>query len=613
MKWFFQPRPDHDGAGRDDDSSLPGLIYLPAAVLQRHGARVLDPGKAEAIAQPRNAADEPPPPPRPTVYRARTLLIPGDLLRNGDFIAAINVILERVGMKVVAPTEAADPDLDTDAAIARGDQQVLRELRELPRPAVLAPREGHPVPVVIDAWIALQTLRAAAGRGQKQPDTRFAEKLGEVGRRIPEISLEHLLTGSAITGSPISNGGGAISPGTSSGDGSGPSITDSYLFSGGDPRTPVALFLDPPERRSAEYCADHYGRRPVVAVLDTGVAPHPWLEGNPSDPGGPYSADAGGFVAVDPEIQDAIRKEGEHARARGDKPRQVIKDAWDAPDADNPLIGILNEAKGHGTFIAGIVRQVAPEARVLAVRIMHSDNVCNEGDAICGLRHLAKRIMLGGDDLAATVDAVSLSWGYFSESRHDEVVTSGLWKAIKVLLGLGVVVVAAAGNFAMSQEFYPAGFARETADPDQVPVLSVGALNPNGTKASFSNDGDWVVAWALGAAVVSTYPVDADGSRGPELRIPVNRKPAGELPPGREALDPNDFSGGLSQWSGTSFSAPYLAALIARSLQAGASSLPLNVPGKQPAAGRVAAAMDRLHQEEKELREEELGMATHDG
>ena len=406
MKWFFQPRPDHDGAGRDDDSSLPGLIYLPAAVLQRHGARVLDPGKAEAIAQPRNAADEPPPPPRPTVYRARTLLIPGDLLRNGDFIAAINVILERVGMKVVAPTEAADPDLDTDAAIARGDQQVLRELRELPRPAVLAPREGHPVPVVIDAWIALQTLRAAAGRGQKQPDTRFAEKLGEVGRRIPEISLEHLLTGSAITGSPISNGGGAISPGTSSGDGSGPSITDSYLFSGGDPRTPVALFLDPPERRSAEYCADHYGRRPVVAVLDTGVAPHPWLEGNPSDPGGPYSADAGGFVAVDPEIQDAIRKEGEHARARGDKPRQVIKDAWDAPDADNPLIGILNEAKGHGTFIAGIVRQVAPEARVLAVRIMHSDNVCNEGDAICGLRHLAKRIMLGGDDLAATVDAV---------------------------------------------------------------------------------------------------------------------------------------------------------------------------------------------------------------
>jgi hypothetical protein len=37
-------------------------------------------------------------------------------------------------------------------------------------------------------------------------------------------------------------------------------------------------------------------------------------------------------------------------------------------------------------------------------------------------------------------------------------------------------------------------------------VISVGALNLNGTKAMFSNDGDWVTAFALGAAVVSTYP-----------------------------------------------------------------------------------------------------------
>jgi hypothetical protein len=614
MKWYFESRPDNDGAGRDEDGSLPGLISLSAAVLQRQGGRVLDPGKAEAIAQPRNAAGEAPPPPRPTVYRARTLLVPGDLLRNDSFITAINRILEMVGMMVVAPTVAADPDLDTDAVITRGDPEVLRRLRELPRPAVLAPREDNPVPVSVDAWIAVQTLRAAAGPGEKQPDPRLVEDLDEVTiSRIPEISLEHLLVGSPITGSPISNGGGAIPPGTSSGDGSGPTITDSYLFSGGDPRTPVMLLLDPPERKSTDYCAEKFGRRPVVAVFDSGVARHWWLEGDPNDPGGVYAASAGGFVAIDPQIQDAIRTESEHARAHGDKPRQVIMSAWDTPDADNPLIGELNEAKGHGTFIAGIVRQVAPDARVLAVRVMHSDNVCNEGDAICGLRHLAKRIALGGDDLAATVDVISLSWGFFSESRHDMVVTTGLWKVIKILLDLGVVVAAAAGNFAMSQEFYPAAFARETEGTGQVPVLSVGALNPNGTKASFSNDGDWVVAWAMGAAVISTYPVDADGSRSPELRIPGNRKPAGELPPGREALDPNDFSGGFSQWSGTSFSAPYLAALIARSLMEGGGDLPLSVAGKQAAADRVVAALDYLHQEESKLRGEELGKASHDG
>jgi subtilisin family serine protease len=579
-------------------------------VLQRHGARVLDPGKAAVVAQPRSAGQEAPPPPRPTVYRARTLLVPDDLLRNPGFIAAINSILERVGMMVVAPTEATEEDLD--AGIGRGEAEILRALRELPRPAVLAPRPGDPVPVVIDAWIALQALHAAARSGRTPRDL---EDLDETAiQRISEISLEHLLVGSAIMGDPADSGMGGIAGNqNSSSNGSGPTITDSYQFSGGDTRTPVTLLLDPPARKSTKYCDDNYGRRPVVAVLDTGVRSHPWLEGEPGQPGGPYSADADGFVAVDPRIQDAIRREGEHAQARGDKPRQVIRVPWDTPEADNPFVGELNPALGHGTFIAGIVRQVAPDARVLAVRAMHSDDVCNEGDIICGLRHLAKRILLAeAGDLAAMVDVLSLSFGYFSESRHDRVVTSGLGKAIKVLLDLGVVVVVAAGNYAMSQEFYPAAFSQEPVGPGQVPVISVGALNPNGTKASFSNDGHWVTAWAQGAAVVSTYPVDVDGSRTAELRIPVNRKPPGELPPGREALDPDDYSGGFAVWSGTSFSAPYLAALVARSLLEGAISLRLNVPGKQAAAERAVAALERLREEEKELREEELrGKATH--
>jgi subtilisin family serine protease len=583
MKWFFQPLSADTEAERNDNSTPAGQLGLPDAVLQRHGARVLHPSKA-AVAQPRSAGEQAPAPSeplQPTVYRARTLLIPDDLLRDTGFIAVINSILESVGMMVVAPTEAADPDLDTAVGKGRGDQELLRALRELPRPAVLAPVPGHPVPVVVDAWVALQALRAAERSGP----------------RMSEISLEHLLVGSAIMGDPADGGVGGIT-GSSAG---GPTITGSYQFNGGDTRTPVALLLDPPARKTTKYCAEHYGRRPVVAVMDTGIRSHPWLEGE-SDPGqseGLYSAAADGFVAVDTPIQDAIRKEGEHAQARGDKPRQVIKDCWDTPDADEPLVGELNPAFGHGTFIAGILRQVAPDARVLAVRAMHSDDVCNEGDIICALRHLAQRIMLAkAGDLVAAVDVLSLSWGYFSESRHDMKVTSGLWKAIKILLDLGVVVVVAAGNYALSQAFYPAAFSREPVGADRVPVISVGALNPNGTKASFSNDGGWVTAWALGAVVVSTYPVGVDGSRTPELRIPVNRKPPGESPPGREALDPDDYSSGFAVWSGTSFSAPYLAALVAGSLLKGAKSLPLNVAGKQATAKRAVAALERLHRKE---------------
>jgi hypothetical protein len=129
-------------------------------------------------------------------------------------------------------------------------------------------------------------------------------------------------------------------------------------------------------------------------------------------------------------------------------------------------------------------------------------------------------------------------------------------------------------------------------------VISVGALNPNGTKAMFSNDGDWVTAFALGAAMVSTYPVDGGGSRTPELRIPVNRRPPEDLP-GREALDPNHYVHGHALWSGTSFSAPYLAALITRSMLEGAerTGLRLNVSGKQAARDRAAAALDALRRQ----------------
>ena len=244
----------------------------------------------------------------------------------------------------------------------------------------------------------------------------------------------------------------------------------------------------------------------MIAVLDTGIRAHPWLD-VAVNPAGGYTVPTNGFVAKDDKIQAAIRQEGQHAAARGDKPRQVIEDAWDAPIADNPLLGELNTGLGHCTFIAGIVRQVAPEARVLALRVMHSDDVLYEGDIICALHHLAWRIALAEPgDLAAEVDVLSLSFGYFSESPHDRVMTSGLWRAIEILLSLGVVVVASAGNYASSRRFYPAAFALEAVPAGQVPVISVGALNPNGTKAMFSNDGHWVTAWALGASVVSTYP-----------------------------------------------------------------------------------------------------------
>ncbi len=576
-KWFFQRRPAGNGARSRDDDAAPGLINLPAAMLLRHGARVLDPGSAVAV--------DGVPTPQSTVYRAKTLLVPGNL-HGQEPIRALNKILEPIGVNLVSSVPGRGKN--------HGKGHRIDVLPELPRPAVLVPVKGSDTPVVVDAWLALQTLRAATRAGKHDRTLDRAD--------VDRIGLEHLLIGSAITGSPATSGGGGIGggPGTNN-DGSGPTSTDSYLFSGGDSRTPVAVLLDPPARKSAAHCVKVYGRRPVFAVLDTGVRAHPWLDvtakaggGYDTDPNG----DGDGFIELDHDIQDAIRAESESAEAFDDRPRQVIRRPWDTPVTTDPLLGELASDTGHGTFISGIVRQLAPDARVLAIRIMHGDGAVYEGDLLCALHELANRVAAAqaGGDPAKMVDVVSLSLGYFSEAS-DAAFDSALWQAIEALLGMGVVVVAAAGNFATSRRFYPAAFTQRPVPADQVPLISVGALNPNGSKAMFSDGGHWVTAWASGAAVVSTLPTDINASRTSELRMrahPGNPMPPGVSLPGfRAALDPDDYSGGFGVWSGTSFSAPLLAAEIVRSLLKGAaeSGLRLAPSDAQATTNRALAAL----------------------
>jgi hypothetical protein len=573
--WFFEPRGDGAGTRHDDhdDDSAPGLTCVPREILQRHGARVLDPSTAAAVP----SAGGPGPglrrarTPNATVYRARTLLIPADLLGNAAVFEAINAALANVGMRVLIP--------DSDNRPVRSSEHAARLLERLPRVAVLVPappEPGKPVrPVVVNAWVALQALRAAA---------EAADEHAMLSKQVVDrIKLEHLVVGSAITGSPSTEGNGVSGSPSTEGNGvTGPSTTSSYGYSSGDTRAPVALSLRPPARRPLEDCGP---RRPVVAVLDTGVRAHPWLNVRPDQADG-YETEPDGFVQIDLDMQKTIYQETESAEQLGDQPRQLIKHPWDRPVTADPLIGELETTVGHGTFISGIVRQVAPDAQVLAIRIMHSDGVVNEYDLIEALTLVAERVANAeAGDMTEMVDVVSLSLGYFDESSADELFSSGLWQVIEVLLRLGVVVVAAAGNFSTRRKFYPAGFT-VLPPPGPVPLISVGALNPNGTKALFSDDGRWVTAWAKGAAVVSTYPYDIVGSVSPQIRMER-----------REALSPDDYRGGFAVWSGTSFSAPLLAARIARQLLENAEADPglgLDQPGPEAATERMMAALQMM-------------------
>jgi subtilisin family serine protease len=92
----------------------------------------------------------------------------------------------------------------------------------------------------------------------------------------------------------------------------------------------------------------------------------------------------------------------------------------------------------------------------------------------------------------------------------------------------------------------------------------VGALNPNGTVAMFSNAGDWVACVRPGADLVSTFPPTFNGGQQAAYGVTVD----GTV---RQTIDPDDFSSGFGTWSGTSFAAPYLAGEIAQALIDGCS------------------------------------------
>jgi hypothetical protein len=145
VKCFFDSNRGGDGARHGDVESAPGLGSPPAALLQRHGARVLYPADAASVRGW--------PAPQSTVYRARTLLVPGDLLQE-PAIGPINRALARVGMRLVRPApdrEAPDGRApDGRAAVGRAavDDPAPGEspnghgpgaARQLPRTAVLVP------------------------------------------------------------------------------------------------------------------------------------------------------------------------------------------------------------------------------------------------------------------------------------------------------------------------------------------------------------------------------------------------------------------------------------------------------------------------------------------
>lgn len=188
------------------------------------------------------------------------------------------------------------------------------------------------------------------------------------------------------------------------------------------------------------------GTNVVVAVLDTGIdASHPALAGRVL-PGYDFVND------------DAIPQDG--------------------PEPGQPD----GPAEGHGTHISGIVLLVAPESKVMPVRVLDVDG---SGDMFV----LAYAIDWA---VANGADVINLSLGTDADANILKVVIANAQAH-------GVLVTAAAGNDNAVTPQYPAAYPG---------VVAVTALDEANHKADFANYGpDWIDLAAPGVSITSTIPV----------------------------------------------------------------------------------------------------------
>lgn len=195
-------------------------------------------------------------------------------------------------------------------------------------------------------------------------------------------------------------------------------------------------------------------------------------------------------------------------------------------EEDPTLVG---HYRGHGTFVAGVVRAMAPRSQVHVHRLLTTGGAEFESDLI-------PRMVAA---LRTDPDIISMSAGV---NLKDTTRSGHQWTSIGLrvfnevyLQPTRTLFVCAAGNDGGPGPFEPAS---------QGWPVAVGALDASGALAGFSNRGPWVDVYARGSDVVNAYP---DGV----YHYEESSRPA------------VTFDSGLARWSGTSFATPLVAGLVA--------------------------------------------------
>lgn len=231
------------------------------------------------------------------------------------------------------------------------------------------------------------------------------------------------------------------------------------------------------------------GQGVIVAVLDSGLDRHHFALAPVIAPGG------WNFIDNNADISDV-----------GD-------------GIDNDGDDLIDEAVGHGTMVAGLIRRTAPAARILPLKVLDSDGFTTTFRMVEAMYYAIDR----------GVPIINMSLGTTQETFVIE-------EAVLEALAARTLIIACTGN-------------EDTASPVRYPsalshlgVVAVSATDRFDRRADFSNFGEHVSICAPGEAITSTVPGNRFGrARGTSFAAPMVTGTAAILLSARPQSSPEEI------------------------------------------------------------------------
>lgn len=269
----------------------------------------------------------------------------------------------------------------------------------------------------------------------------------------------------------------------------------------------------------------------TVAVLDTGIASHPDLDANvvPGYDFISYTSISNDGDGRDPDASDP----GDY-----DPPDEPTS-SWHGTHVAGTIAAIANNSLG----VAG----VAPQAKVQSVRVLGAGGGYTS-DIADGIRWAAGATVSGVPNNPTPAKVINMSLG------GSGFCYPSMQSAINVAVGLGSVVVVAAGNSAADAvNFSPASCSN---------VITVASHTSAGAKSWFSNYGSYVELSGPGSGIISTLNSGSTTPVGPSY----------------------------ANYSGTSMATPHVAGVAALALSADSTLTPAEITSLLQATAQPFAA-----------------------